>query len=141
MSDIPNRLLREEMSYNIRPEDIELLWSKLNPDQSRAVDRIIDAINMNADDEYGAPGALFFFNGAGGTGKTFVENIVIKKVRLERKVALAVASSGIAATLLQGGRTAHSRFKIPLDSDATSSCGIKKGTNLAELIKRAQVIF
>jgi len=52
-----------------------------------------------------------------------------------------VASSGIAATLLQGGRTAHSRFKIPLDSDATSSCGIKKGTNLAELVKRAAIIF
>jgi hypothetical protein len=29
-------------------------------------------------------------------------------------VALATASSGIAATLLPGGRTAHSTFKIPL---------------------------
>ena len=52
VSDIPNRLLREEMSYNISPEDVEFLWSKLNPaNQSCAVDRIIDAINTNADDE------------------------------------------------------------------------------------------
>ena len=54
---------------------------------------------MNADDKYGAPSALFFLNSAGGTSKTFVENIVIKKVRLKRKVALAVASLGIAVTL------------------------------------------
>ena len=141
MSDIPNRLLREEMSYIITPDNAELAWSKLNPDQRNAADRIMSAINANVDDEYGAPGALFFLNGAGGTGKTMVQNTVMQKLRSEQKVALAVASSGIAATLLQGGRTAHSRFKIPLDSDATSSCGIKKGTNLAELMKRAQVIF
>ena len=55
---------------------------------------------MNTDDKYSTPSTLFFLNGAGGTGKTFVENIVIKKVRLKRKVALAVVSLGIVVTLL-----------------------------------------
>lgn len=32
MSDIPNRLLREETSYNITPDEAELAWNKLNPD-------------------------------------------------------------------------------------------------------------
>ena len=140
-SAIPNRLLREEMTYNINPDNVELLWNKLNHGQRYAADRIMDAVVANTDDEYGAPGAQFFLNGPGGTGKTFVQNTVMARIRSEQKVALAVASSGIASTLLQGGRTAHSRFKIPLDSDATSSCGTKKGTNLAELIKRTQVIF
>ncbi len=36
-------------------------------------------------------------------------------LRLSGKVALAVASSGIAATLLSGGRTAHNRFKLTID--------------------------
>ena len=31
-------------------------------------------------------------------------------------IVLATASSGIAATLLQGGRTFHSTFKVPLDT-------------------------
>ena len=65
----------------------------------------------------------------------------MQKLRSEQRVALAVASSGIASILLQGGRTVHSRFKIPLDADATSLCRIVKETNLAELIKRADVIF
>jgi hypothetical protein len=36
-------------------------------------------------------------------------------------IALAVASSGIAATLLSGGRTAHNRFHIPLDIDPSDT--------------------
>lgn len=41
-------------------------------------------------------------------------NLILAKVRSQRKLAIAVASSGIAATLLTGGRTAHSTFKLPL---------------------------
>jgi ATP-dependent DNA helicase PIF1 len=100
MSDIPNRLLREEMSYNITPDEAELAWNKLNPDQRIAADQIMAAIALNDDNEYGAPGSLFFLNGAGGTGKTMVQNTVMQKLRSEQKVALAVALSGIAATLL-----------------------------------------
>ena len=98
------------------------------------------AVDKNNDDEYGT-GALFFLDSAGGTGKTMVQNTVLKKLRSQKHVTLAVASSGIAATLLDSGRTAYSRFKILLDAESTSSCGIQKGTNLAELIRRACVIF
>ncbi|GKB15919.1 DNA helicase [Tanacetum coccineum] len=38
-----------------------------------------------------------------------------QKNTCERKIILAVASSGIASLLLPAGQTAHSRFKIPLD--------------------------
>ncbi|CAN1326881.1 ATP-dependent DNA helicase PIF1 [Linum perenne] len=65
---------------------------------------------------------------------------LLSHVRSQGKIALVVASSGIAATLLPGGVTAHSRFKIPLDIDNTSTCSIKKGTALARLIRRATLI-
>ncbi|CAN0926291.1 ATP-dependent DNA helicase PIF1 [Linum grandiflorum] len=55
-------------------------------------------------------------------------------------IALVVASSGIATTLLPGGVTAHSRFKIPIDVDHSSTCAIKKGTALARLIEQATLI-
>ncbi len=51
---------------------------------------------------------LFFVDGPGGTGKTFLYNLILGRVRCERRIALVVASSGIAALLLDGGRTAHS---------------------------------
>jgi len=46
--------------------------------------------------------------------KTFLINLLLAKVRYGGKIALAVASSGIAATLLVGARTAHYTFKLPL---------------------------
>ena len=133
-----NRMLREELAYQIPLQEVDEALTRLNHDQRFAADTILDAVDNP--DEFGGE-QLFFLNGAGGTGKTMVQNTVMKKLRSQQKIALAVASSGIAATLLVGGRTAHSRFKIPLDTDNQSQCGIEKGTNLAELIKRAAVIF
>ena len=56
-------------------------------------------------------------------------------------IFLVVASSGIASLLLSGGRTTHSRFKIPLDINEHSTCEIKKGTQLARLIEEAKLII
>ncbi|XP_076030474.1 ATP-dependent DNA helicase Pif1-like [Oratosquilla oratoria] len=48
------------------------------------------------------------------------------------RIALAVASSGIAATVLHGGRTAHNMFKIPLmEYNEVPTCAIKKNTEMA----------
>ncbi|KAL8104560.1 hypothetical protein AgCh_028684 [Apium graveolens] len=62
-------------------------------------------------------------------------------LRSESKIFLPVAGSGIAATLLPSGHTAHSRFKIPLKLDQNSIDGIKHGTNIAELIKDTNLII
>lgn len=55
-------------------------------------------------------------------------------------IVLTVALSGIASLLLPGGRTAHSRFKIPLCIDECSTCKIRKGSSLAALISQAALI-
>ena len=62
-------------------------------------------------------------------------NIVISKIRSDSKIALAVASLEIASLLLPKGRTAHSRFWIPLLIDKLSTCHIKKENQLAKLIE------
>ncbi|KAL4083880.1 hypothetical protein QTP88_029196 [Uroleucon formosanum] len=59
-----------------------------------------------------------------------------------RDIALAVASSGIAATLLEGGRTAHATFKLPLNltTSVNPFCNISKQNNFAEVLKDAKLI-
>ena len=54
------------------------------------------------------PQRLFFINAPGGYGKTFLIEALLSTVQSMGKIALAVASSGIAAELLKGGRTTHS---------------------------------
>ena len=54
---------------------------------------------------------------------------------------LCVASSAIAALLLDGGQTAHSRFKILIPVFETSFCGISRNANLKELILQTKLII
>lgn len=44
----------------------------------------------------------------------------MSKLYSKQRVVLAIASSDIAAILLKGERTVHSRFKIFLDAEANS---------------------
>lgn len=47
---------------------------------------------------------------------------------------------GIAALLLHGGRTAHSRFKVPLQLDKGCSCSVKAGSTLEVLLTQTKLI-
>jgi hypothetical protein len=87
-------------------------------------------------------GQMFFLHSAGGCGKTFVCNTIAAAVRAQRKVALCSASSGIAALLLDGGRTAHSTFGIKVkDLDETSMCTIKRDSEMHEVLKQTAIII
>ncbi|XP_047945689.1 ATP-dependent DNA helicase PIF1-like [Salvia hispanica] len=84
---------------------------------------------------------MYFFYGYGGTGKTFIWKSLSAGIRSQGGIVLNVASSGIASLLLPGGRTAHSRFKIPINVNEDSVCNIRQGTDLAELIIMSKLII
>ena len=69
-------------------------------------------------------------------------SVLLAKVRQGKKIALAVASSGIAATLMEGGRTAHSTFKLPLQLliNDSPTCNIRRGSGMAEVLRRCVLI-
>lgn len=54
-------------------------------------------------------------NKSGESGKMFVMLLMLAKVRQDKGMALAVASSGIADTVVSGIRTALSIFKLGLN--------------------------
>ncbi|KHJ96585.1 hypothetical protein OESDEN_03451 [Oesophagostomum dentatum] len=93
--------------------EIERELSELNSCQRKAVERILEAANG----EKGVGGRCFFIYGKAGCGKTFTFNKLIRILRAQGKSVTAVASTGIAATLLDGGRTAHSAFSIPVKKE------------------------
>ena len=82
------------------------------------------------------------FNAPAGTGKTFCANALLNAVRGMGKHAIPVASSGIAAVLLKGGRTFHSRFKAPLSMGKDSNpFNVSVQSALAKRIERASLIL
>lgn len=84
---------------------------------------------------------MFFVYEFGGTGKTFLWKLHSAAIRCRGDIVLNVASSGIASLLLQGGRTAHSRFGIPLNPDEFSSCTMSHGSDQANLVKESSLII
>ncbi|KAI3859314.1 hypothetical protein MKW98_007695 [Papaver atlanticum] len=131
-----NNLIHEEMNYDMGSllEDAENLKKGLNAEQELVFKQITNSVEAN-------DGRLFFVYGSGGTGKTYLWRTLIASLRGQSKIVLAVASSGIASLLLPGGRTAHSRFKIPMILNETSCCNVIKKSKLAELLCKVDSII
>jgi ATP-dependent DNA helicase PIF1 len=62
-------------------------------------------------------------------------------LRLEGRIVLCVASSGCAAELLTGGRTAHSTFKLPIPTLEDSICNIVKQSTYADMMREVSLII
>ena len=68
-----------------------------------------------------------FISARGGCGKTYLLNTILKAVRSKKDngcIALAMATTGIAAQLLHLGWTLHSRMKAPIDIEENSTFNI-----------------
>ena len=66
---------------------------------------------------------------------------ILAVVRSRNLIALAATSSGVTTTILPGGLTAHSRFKIPLQTEDNITCCISKQSGLAKLLKLVKIII
>ncbi|XP_020242869.1 uncharacterized protein LOC109821085 [Asparagus officinalis] len=127
------RIIQDEMDVEVCQEDIDGKY-KLNEDQRKAFEIIMDRVNMNK-------GGVFFIDGPGGTGKTFLYRTIFTNVRSKGMIAIATKTSGVAASLLPGRPTSHSRLKIPINATETIICNISKQEGTAHLIRKAALII
>lgn len=68
---------------------------------------------------------VYFLDAPGGTGKTFTISALESLLELREHKIIAVAISAVAASILSGGRRAHSVFKIPIPCLVNSVCDLK----------------
>lgn len=66
---------------------------------------------------------------------------MLAKVHSEGKIVVATTTSGVAVSILPGGRTAHSRFKIPLNIEDGGVCSFTKQSGTAKLLLNASLII
>ena len=112
-------------------EDVD----RLNEEQSIVFDAVTTAVlNSNSSDR------LFFLDGPGGTGKTFLYNTILGYLRGRNAKCMAMATSGIVACLLNEGRTAHSALAIPLQLHDASVCNISAQSTLGQSLREVQLI-
>uniref|UniRef100_A0A0D3A3Y7 ATP-dependent DNA helicase n=1 Tax=Brassica oleracea var. oleracea TaxID=109376 RepID=A0A0D3A3Y7_BRAOL len=136
LRELGNSFWNQELDYDVAEETLrhDMQFNKLNPDQRAISEAVLDSVDKK-------DGKLFFVYGAEGTWKTFLYKTIISRIHSRKQIVLPVASSGIAALLLPNGRTAHSRFNIPLKLSEDKLCNIKPGTMLAEQIEKTDLII
>ena len=138
LKNINMRDIEEELSY-FRENLAEIArsnMSKMNDEQRAIVKDVLHCVDKQL------PG-LFSIDAPGGSGKTFVLAILLDYVRSKGLVALGMATTGIAATLLTGGKTVHSRLKVPihLDEGSIISPILKENSSLNMLLKQTSLII
>lgn len=116
---------------------IEKWLPKLSLDQKN----VYDHVQCLANNDRSKSTKGIFLDGPAGSGKKLFSSVSVASLRARNRVVLCVATSGIVAQNYEGGMTAHSMFRLPLDIHNDSAVwGISGGSQRAELIKEAVMI-
>ncbi|KAL1994057.1 hypothetical protein VTN49DRAFT_2726 [Thermomyces lanuginosus] len=86
------------------------------------------------------PGRAFTWTGP-LSGRTFVYQSLFARLRSHDLIVICVVSTGVAAQLLLGGQTSHSRFKIPVPTMEDSMCHVPPNSYTAELLRKADMLI
>ncbi len=81
----------EELNVLVDQDHLDI-YTSLNDEQRAGFDEIIDNVTNKKSQ-------IFFIDGPGGTGKTFMYKALLARVRSEGLIAIATATSGIAASI------------------------------------------
>ena len=109
------------------------MLASLKPTQREHYDKIIAAIETGQ-------GSCFFLDGPGGSGKSYLYQTLTHNVRATGKSVLCVASTGIAATLING-MTAHKQFGLPVPCHENSTSHIRPSSKEATLLRNATLLI
>ena len=123
----------KEKSVQVSHEDYDA-EKKLNLKQKVAFTIIMERINLGRS-------SAFFIDGPGAIGKTFLYRALLAQVRSRRLIALATTTSRVAAVILLGGRTTHSRFILSFNPNDTNFCDFSKQDGTAELLRESFLII
>jgi hypothetical protein len=112
---------------------LETLRPLLSADQWQAVDCVMNsALHHSGFNVFGV------FCSA-GTGKTLFANYVACSLRSQGHLVICVAASALAASLLEGGHTAHHTLHIPIPAHDSTYCSFTAAER--QLIRQAALII
>ena len=125
-------VIRDEKDYNVSElaAEVEEVVPRFTHGQLQIFNMVLEAVENKTS-------LCVFIDARGGCGKTFLLNGILAAVRSFEPsgcVALAMATTGIASTLLSLGRTFHSRLKAPLSPTEDSMMQNSGQSSLAELV-------
>ena len=122
------------------PRDVDEMIASLNHEQRIFVDEIAAAIKA-VHNHQTEQAHLYFIQGPGGSGKTFVYNTLLAYCLSIGVKSAASAWTGIAATLLTNGRTTHNLFKLPVPITDTCSSNVSPTSKHLEALRTTSLFI
>jgi hypothetical protein len=131
-----------ELEFDVAAEAHEAanLLAQLNEEQAQLLDSVLQDLRAIQNDE-GPKCRAYFLDGPGGSGKTMCYNTLISWCRGQGIKIASSAWTGIAATLLKGGRTCHNLFKLPVPILDTSVCKVSPTSSHADFLRSVTVFI
>lgn len=122
------------------PDDEAFLFSEMyeraNSEQRNIIDSILREVLY-----HDTGSNVFCLTAHAGCGKTFVQTAIIHKLNSLNLRCIATAFSGIASTLLIGGRTLHNVFKLPIPILENSVSSVTANSAQGQYIHSAALIL
>ncbi|KAK7089794.1 hypothetical protein V1264_024238 [Littorina saxatilis] len=139
----PITICNQETEFDIATETRQafILTAKLNEEQSLLISSVLQDLAEVNEGKYTSSCRTYFLDGPGGSGKTMVYNTLISTCRSQHIKVAASAWTGIAATLLSGGRTVHNLFKLPVPILDTSTCNVSPTSSHAEYLRSVKLFI
>lgn len=133
------QIFAKEFVVNVADENVqaERLIETLNAEQREIFDEIKPRIGFSGPLEE----RFFFIDGPSGAGKTYLFKALMCYVRSLKRTAYAFATTEIATSLLAGGRTVESGFKIPNPVTDESESDMSFLSDEAEQLREASLLF
>ncbi|XP_071035280.1 uncharacterized protein [Parasteatoda tepidariorum] len=117
----------------------EEMYKAANEEQRFVIDTVLKTVLCDEDKESNEK--VFCLTAHAGCGKTFVPKAILSKLRSMQHDCISCAFSGIAASLLEGGRTLHNVFKLPIPLLENAVSGITANSRHAIRLLQSSLII
>jgi hypothetical protein len=84
---------------------------------------------------------VFYLDAPAGCGKTYVQRALISYAKSHGICVLSSAYTGIAASLMEGGRTLHNLFKLPIVLTEQATSSLMPNSSHAQHLRNAKLII
>jgi len=125
----------------LEEQEVEALISSLNTRPRQVFDAVFAELTSPSSTTE-RPKNMFFVDGPGGTGKTYLFNTIARKAELLGFNSVMTAYTGIAASLLVKAKPCHKTFGLPTTPlDEASSSTLSLQSAAAEVLRQANLII
>ena len=134
--DSPNPMTKSPITEGplLQQPILDDIGKSFSPCQNRVNKILVNVINTRSVTD------LFYVDGYGGSGRSFINNTFIQYALLRNMSVMATAWTGTAANILLPGKAVHNAFQSPFEVGERLVLNIDAGSQYGSYLQDVQII-